>query len=113
MSAITLKTFRPSIVCAKRRIGKKASRPSRNVEIRYSKDDRSDRALHGVGPALITTTLILVAAFMSYLMSDMVVLSSFGILLAGAVFTALIADLFLLPALIFKLRAFGPEQASS
>jgi predicted RND superfamily exporter protein len=46
-------------------------------------------------------------------MSDMAVLSSFGILLAGAVFTALIADLFLLPALICKLRAFGPEQASS
>ncbi|MFT4563310.1 MAG: putative RND superfamily exporter protein [Gammaproteobacteria bacterium] len=69
-----------------------------------------DQALHGVGPALITTTLILMGAFMSYLISDMAVLSSFGILLAASVFVALIADLFLLPALILRFKPFGPER---
>lgn len=66
-------------------------------------------AMSSVGPALITTTLILVGAFLSYLISELAVLSSFGILLAGAVFFALIADLFLLPALILRFKPFGPE----
>ena len=50
-----------------------------------------ERALMGVGPALITTTAILVVAFLSYLYSDLAVLSSFGLLLSGAVCSALIA----------------------
>ena len=63
-----------------------------------------ERALMGVGPALITTTAILVVAFLSYLYSDLAVLSSFGLLLSGAVFSALIADLFQLPVLIMNLQ---------
>ncbi|MAT50191.1 MAG: hypothetical protein CMK32_03285 [Porticoccaceae bacterium] len=39
----------------------------------------------------------------------MTVLSSFGVLLAGSIITALLADLLLLPALILWLKPFGPE----
>ncbi len=71
------------------------------------------RALMGVGPALITTTIILIVAFLTYLWSDLAVLASFGLLLSGAVLAALIADLFLLPVLIMTFQPFGPEQAET
>ncbi len=68
------------------------------------------RALRGVGPAITVTTVILTAAFSSYLISSMAVLSSFGALLAATMVAALVADLFLLPALVLWLRPFGPER---
>jgi predicted RND superfamily exporter protein len=36
---------------------------------------------------------------------------SFGILLAGVIAAALIADFLLMPALILWLKPFGPERA--
>lgn len=68
------------------------------------------RALRGVGPPITMTTVILTAAFSSYLISSMAVLASFGALLAVTMIAALIADLFLLPALVLWLRPFGPER---
>ena len=67
--------------------------------------------LLGVGPALITTTAILFVSFSTYLYSSMTVMASFGSLLSGAVFLALIADLFLLPAMIVVFKPFGPERS--
>ena len=69
------------------------------------------RTLHAVGPAITGTTVILTAAFLSYLMSSMAVLASFGVLLAGTIIVALIADLFLLPVLVLMFKPFGPEQS--
>lgn len=70
-----------------------------------------ENALLRVGPAMVTTTIILVVSFLTYLYSDLAVLASFGMLLSGAVFFALIADLFLLPVLILVLQPFGPNRA--
>jgi len=69
-----------------------------------------DSTLREVGPALVTTTAILVVAFLTYLYSDVAVLSSFGVLLSAAVLLALIADLFLLPAMVIVFRPFGAER---
>lgn len=66
-------------------------------------------AMAGVGPALVATTVILTLSFMSFLLSGMAVMASFGILLALAIVAALIADIFLLPVLVLKLRPFGAE----
>lgn len=66
-------------------------------------------AMAGVGPALVATTVILTLSFMSFLLSGMAVMASFGVLLALAIVAALLADLFLLPVLVLKLRPFGPE----
>lgn len=71
------------------------------------------RALSGVGPALVTTTIILVVSFLTYLYSDIAVLASFGVLLSAAVFFALLADLFLLPAMIMTFKPFGPARANA
>lgn len=74
-----------------------------------SYDKAMARCLRDVGPALIITTLILVGAFMSYYISEMLTLASFGILLGSSITLALLADLYLLPCLITKLELFGPE----
>jgi len=71
------------------------------------------RALSNVGPALVTTTIILVVSFLTYLYSDIAVLASFGVLLSAAVFFALLADLFLLPAMILTFKPFGPERKAA
>jgi len=67
------------------------------------------RCLRDVGSALIITTLILVGAFSTYLLSEMETLSSFGILLAASISLALLADLYFMPCLIMRLKLFGPE----
>ena len=59
-----------------------------------------EKSLVDVGPALIITTVILLAAFACYLFSSMQVIASFGMLLSLAIFVALIADLLLMPALL-------------
>jgi predicted RND superfamily exporter protein len=71
------------------------------------------RTLSNVGPALVTTTIILVVSFLTYLYSDIAVLASFGVLLSAAVFFALLADLFLLPAMILVFKPFGPERTAA
>lgn len=72
-------------------------------------DKAMARCLRDVGPALIITTLILVGAFASYMISEMLTLASFGILLGSSITLALLADLYLLPCLITKMQLFGPE----
>jgi predicted RND superfamily exporter protein len=74
-----------------------------------SYDKAMARCLRDVGPALIITTLILVGAFSTYWISEMITLASFGILLGSSITLALLADLYLLPCLITKLKLFGPE----
>ena len=69
-------------------------------------------AIRSVGPALLATTAILTVAFLSYLLSSMAILASFGVLLAFTMVTALIADLVLLPALVLVLKPFGPESGN-
>lgn len=66
-------------------------------------------SVRGVGQALIITSIILVVAFLVFLLSDTTVFASFGILLAATIFTALIADLFLLPVLLMIFKPFGEE----
>lgn len=67
-------------------------------------------ALQAVGPALVSTTVILTVAFLTYLMSSMATMSSFGVLLAFTMIAALLADLFLLPVLVLWLKPFGAER---
>lgn len=69
-------------------------------------------SLSTVGRALIFTTAILTLAFLVFLMSDMAVMASFGILLGFTIFVALIADLFLLPAILMTFKPFGSERAA-
>jgi predicted RND superfamily exporter protein len=55
--------------------------------------------LHEVGQAIIFTTLILMSVFLFFIPVSHVGVSNFSILAVIAVFSALLADLFLLPAL--------------
>ena len=68
-----------------------------------------DNSITSVGRALTITTMVLTLSFLVFLVSEMSVLASFGILLACTIGVALIADLFLLPALILAFKPFGPE----
>lgn len=68
-----------------------------------------EKSLSDVGPALIITSAILVVSFSSYLFGDTTVMASFGILLSTAITTALLSDLFLMPAIILWLKPFGAE----
>ncbi len=67
-------------------------------------------SLMSVGRALVITTTILTCSFLVYLASSMEVLAAFGILLAMTMIVALLADLFLLPALVMVFQPFGPEH---
>lgn len=71
------------------------------------------QSMRDVGPALIITTIILVGAFSCYLLSDMAVIASFGVLLSIAILVALLADLVFMPALLLVTKPFGPEFVPS
>jgi len=66
--------------------------------------------LMNVGRPVIITSIILSLSFLVYLASDMEILASFGILLSLTIVMALLADLFLLPALVLVLHPFGKER---
>lgn len=66
-------------------------------------------SLFSVGQAMIITSVVLTSAFMVFLYSDMFTLASFGVLLAIIIFSALIADLFLMPAIVLIFKPFGKE----
>jgi predicted RND superfamily exporter protein len=68
-------------------------------------------SMDGVGRALFITSAILVAGFLMNMFSVMDGQKSFGVLLAGVIAAALIADFLLMPALILWLKPFGPERA--
>ncbi|MDF1691377.1 MAG: MMPL family transporter [Zhongshania sp.] len=66
-------------------------------------------AMRDVGPALVITTVILIGAFSCYLLSNMAIISSFGVLLCVAISVALLADMLFMPALLLITKPFGPE----
>ncbi len=61
---------------------------------------RLQNTLDHVGPAIITTTLVAGVGFLGFLASPFIPLRNFGLLISGALFLALVCDLFLLPVLI-------------
>ncbi|MEM8606087.1 MAG: MMPL family transporter [Myxococcota bacterium] len=67
-------------------------------------------SMEDVGRALFVTSAILVVGFLMNLFSLMDSQKSFGLLLAIAIGTALLADFLLMPALILWLKPFGPES---
>ncbi len=68
-------------------------------------------AMQDVGRALINTSTALVFGFLVLMLSDLRSEAYRGLLLAAALTTALLADLFLLPPLVLWLKPFGPERA--
>jgi predicted RND superfamily exporter protein len=66
-------------------------------------------SMRDVGPALVITTIILLGAFSCYLLSQLAIISSFGILLSVAISVALLADMLFMPALLMITKPFGPE----
>ncbi|MGE4605328.1 MAG: MMPL family transporter, partial [Myxococcota bacterium] len=67
-------------------------------------------ALADVGRALVITSIALVLGFLVLASSEMRSQAYYGILLSGALVTALIADFFFMPSLVLWLEPFGPED---
>ena len=63
-----------------------------------------------VGRALVITSIVLVAGFLVFLLSSLDSVASFGILLAGTVGLALVADFLLMPALVLTWKPWGPGR---
>ncbi len=70
-------------------------------------------SMEGVGRALFITSAILIMGFLVNVFSVMDGQKSFGLLLAGVIAAALIADFLLMPALILWLKPFGPEHPTT
>ena len=60
-----------------------------------------------VGRALFITALVLVAGFLVFTFSIMDAQVSFGLLLAAVIVVALLANFFLMPALVMTFKPFG------
>lgn len=69
-----------------------------------SNEDSVRKMFQLVGPAVVNTSLILCIGFIGLIGSSTHPSTYFGLLLAAACFLALVYDLFLLPALLLKLR---------
>ena len=67
-------------------------------------------SMEDVGRALFITALVLVAGFLVFIFSIMDAQASFGILLATVIAAALVANFFLMPALILTFEPFGPAR---
>jgi len=76
-------------------------------------------AFREVGQAIVFTSLILAGAFLTFLLLEHQGMKNFGLLAAIAIFTALIAELFLLPALLlvfnidFKKKGISPSKLNN
>lgn len=66
-------------------------------------------ALADVGRALLITSIALVLGFLVLVFSELRSQALYGVLLSGALVVALVADFFLMPALVLWIRPFGPE----
>ncbi len=66
-------------------------------------------ALADVGRALLITSTALVLGFLVLVFSELRSQALYGVLLSGSLVVALVADFFLMPALVLWLRPFGPE----
>ncbi|MFO7558679.1 MAG: MMPL family transporter [Desulfobacterales bacterium] len=67
------------------------------------------RSMTHVGRALFITSIVLVSGFLVFLNSLMDSLAQFGVLVAATISVALLADFFLMPALVMTFKPFGPE----
>jgi predicted RND superfamily exporter protein len=66
-----------------------------------------------VGRALLVTSVALVCGFLVLTQSTLDSQALRGVLLSGTIVVALIADFFLMPALLLSFEPFGPEGARS
>ena len=66
-------------------------------------------SMQDMGRALFTTSVMLMSGFLVNLMSSANSISTLGMLLAATIFAALVADFFLMPAIIMTFKLFGPE----
>jgi hypothetical protein len=70
----------------------------------------SDEAIHSamvhVGQAMFYTSIVLSVGFLVFILSVHAGMTNFGILSSIAMFTALLADVFLLPAMIYVFKPF-------
>jgi hypothetical protein len=65
-------------------------------------------SLREVGRAVVATSIILTAGFLALLLSSWGAIASFGFLSACAILLSLVADLFVLPALVFLIAGRRP-----
>jgi len=70
-------------------------------------------AMSDVGRALLITSIVLVCGFSVFSFSQMDSQFWFGLMLALTIFIALVADFFVMPALILIFKPFGPEEEST
>ncbi len=70
------------------------------------------RSIRSVGVALIYTTIVLSANFLTYMTSEVNFYFFLGILAISGMFSALIADFFVTPLLFIRFKAFGDEKKS-
>ena len=68
-----------------------------------------DAALRESGRAIVTTSLALSLGFLTLMTSAWQTIASFGFFVAAAIVGALVATLFVLPALVFSL---APREES-
>ena len=66
--------------------------------------------LQSTGRAMFSTSVILISGFFVMVFSVMHSFVTFGILTSFTIFLALVADYFIAPAMIIKLKLFGPEN---
>lgn len=74
-------------------------------------DEALKASMQDVGRALLITSVALVSGFLVFTLSVMHSQAVYGILLATTIVTALVADFFLMPALVLTFKSFGPERA--
>lgn len=73
----------------------------RRYELKYNDVDKAVRlTLMGTGRAIVVTSIVLSVGFLVLLSSSMSSMFNFGILTASAIFIALLADFFLVPAIM-------------
>ncbi len=70
------------------------------------------RVFRSAGPALVMTTVIMVATFAGFTTSKATQMSNFGFVVFIGLVSALLADLFVTPLLIGKFAIFGKQEDS-
>ena len=89
------------------------SRFRHEFRARGSYEEALRAAMLDVGRALTITSIILVFGFLVLLFSRLESNSTQGLLLAGTIVSALIADFLLMPALVLTFKPFGKEKTGS
>lgn len=70
----------------------------------FNKDESLRELFQKTAPSLISTSLILVASFSSFLLAGFIPNQNLGLLMGGGLLVALATDLFLFPALLYDLE---------